>query len=76
MQRRAEALVKDTIEKMLEQGTVESVADGAWEEYEKLVRRGNRDMAAAMLKSPLGSLASVARAFALRFKRGTAGSRR
>ena len=76
MQRRAKALVKDTIEKMLEQGTVESVADGAWEQYEKLVRRGSRDMAAGMFKSPLGALASVARALALRFKIGAAGSRR
>lgn len=61
---------------MLEQGTVESVADGAWEQYEKLVRRGNRDMAAAMLKSPLGALASIARALALRLRRRKAGSRR
>ena len=76
MQRRAKALVKDTIEKMLEQGVVESVADGAWEQYEKLVRRGSRDMVVAMLKSPLGTLASAARAFALRFKRGKAELRR
>ena len=76
MQRRARALVKDTIEKMLEQGIVESVADGAWEQYEKLARRGSRDMVVAMLKSPLGTLASVARALALRLKRGKAGRRR
>lgn len=70
MQRRAQAMVKDTIEKMLEQGLVESPADGAWEQYEKLVRWGSRQMARAMLKSPVGTIASVARALALRFKRG------
>ena len=69
MQRRAKAMIKDAIGKMLEQGVVDSLADGAWEQYEKLVRRGSRDMAVAMLRSPFGTLASVARALVLRFKR-------
>ena len=69
MQRRAQAMVKDTIGKMLEQGLVESLADGAWEQYERLVRRGRRQMTLAMLKSPIGTIASIARAISLRFKR-------
>lgn len=69
MQRRAQTAVKDSIEKMLEQGLVESVADGAWEQYEKLMRQGNRQMARDMLKSPLGTIASVARALSLRLAR-------
>ena len=69
MQRRARAMVKDTIGKMLEQGLVEALADGAWEQYERLVRRGSRQMALAMLKSPIGTTASIARAISLRFKR-------
>ena len=39
MQRRARTLVKDSVEKMLGQGFVGAPADGAWEQYEKLVRR-------------------------------------
>ena len=69
MQRRAQTAVKDSIEKMLEQGLVESVADGAWEQYEKLMRQSNRQMVLDMLKSPLGTIASVARALSLRFAR-------
>lgn len=76
MQRRAQAAVKGGIEKMLEQGLVESVADGAWEQYEKLMRQSNRQMALDMLKSPLGTVASVARALSLRFARRKAEHRR
>ena len=69
MQRRAQAMVRDTIGKMLEQGLVEAPADGAWEQYERLVRWGSRRMAMAMLKSPFGTVASIARAISLRFAR-------
>ena len=76
MQRRAQSAAKESIEKMLEQGLLESVADGAWEQYEKLMRQSNRQMALDMLKSPLGTIASVARALSLRFARRKAERRR
>ena len=75
MQRRAQSAAKESIEKMLEQGLLESVADGAWEQYERLMRQNNRQMALDMLKSPLGTIASVARALSLRFQRGKTGLR-
>ena len=76
MQRRAQSAAKESIEKMLEQGLLESVADGAWEQYEKLMRQSNRQMALDMLKSPLGTIASVARALSLRIARRKAERRR
>ena len=75
MQRRAQSAAKESIEKMLEQGLLESVADGAWEQYERLMRQNNRQMALDMLKSPFGTIASVARALSLRFQRGKTGLR-
>lgn len=73
MQRRAQVMVKDAIGKMLEQGLVEPLADGAWEQCKKLVWKGNCDMAVAMLRSPVGTLVSIARATSLRFARRKAG---